>query len=922
MSSSSDGRSRRGASALGGDRDITDASADSWPGKRPLTAGLQFKGGIASKALASAGRMQEVAARGVAGPGGALPHLAKIQAAFGRHDVSGISAHTGGAASEATGAIGAEAFATGNSVAFASAPDLHTAAHEAAHVVQQRNGVQLKGGIGEAGDTHEQHADAVADKVVAGQSAEKLLDAHAGGGSSSGGGAAVQRKLSVDLLEGLPSSHKGLQAVRLALKNYEVSHDEHDWKGNLVLLEAIKAAVAPLAKSAYAVYVEELTADLETELGKERGKQHDLASMLVRTGRSSGAATGGKLGGARTKEQDARTEGTASAVLMGMESATIENQQAHNAFGTKNLKSKGFREGALTHAYSGHGPASDQVSRLVHGRRGDELEHDEAEGTRPTGKVALSGNAEVGPVEMDAYTTVGHAPGNTSGAFSTNQGMLGVIGEAFAQANVFDMHRQKSSNVPTEIPVGTEGRFATTIATPDDIGYNLSVTGKSAQTRNLPLSKDEMQERYDSIERDPHQTNATVVLAPAFSGGKKVGWNLQTAYANTNAPSASYSKPDDVGGGAHDLENQKLVATQRIQAADAVLKDATGKHSKNVSGIKGRETGLAKAKVALAKDAANLDLQAKVAKMELELTAMRAETDDLKQKLDEATARRGTAQTQLKVVTDGLAKLKKSAPTAPDPDADADGGGGGGGGKAATAGYNAATGLWVTGRPEKPSDSASIKGTDKDLGTLTAHHLYPWNKIEVSLNAALGSKSRPELEKLFMFGEVTVGEEFWTELAKEPAERSYKFAEVLNNAVPRICWSPANIFMGPAPDKRGSDDPHENLDAAPTSDKQRLPQPASVLAQMLDKDGGIGKAGGLTTMLMRNMRDGGSEAQAYDDSQWKKQGTEIHRQGAKGSLAPKVATTKAPKLLPLPTATVDPATSAAPVVKTDADDVD
>jgi hypothetical protein len=47
--------------------------------------------------------------------------------------------------------MGAEAFATGNHVAFAGTPDLHTAAHEAAHVVQPRSGVQLTGGAGEVG---------------------------------------------------------------------------------------------------------------------------------------------------------------------------------------------------------------------------------------------------------------------------------------------------------------------------------------------------------------------------------------------------------------------------------------------------------------------------------------------------------------------------------------------------------------------------------------------------------------------------------------------------------------------------------------------------------------------------------------------------------------------------------------------------
>ena len=96
---------------------------------------------------------------GLAQQASALPHIERIQALFGRHDVSSIQAHIGGAAAHASETIGAHAYATGDDVAFRGAPDLHTAAHEAAHVVQQRAGVHLKGGVGEVGDPHEQHAD-------------------------------------------------------------------------------------------------------------------------------------------------------------------------------------------------------------------------------------------------------------------------------------------------------------------------------------------------------------------------------------------------------------------------------------------------------------------------------------------------------------------------------------------------------------------------------------------------------------------------------------------------------------------------------------------------------------------------------------------------------------------------------------------
>ena len=127
-----------------------------------------------------------IADRGMVGNATALPFLDVIQSSFGRHDVSGVAAHTDPAASRASEQLGATAYAKGNHVAFGGTPDLHTAAHEAAHVVQQRAGVHLKGGVGQSGDYYETHADAVAERVTHGKSAEDLLDqvAAPGGGRS------------------------------------------------------------------------------------------------------------------------------------------------------------------------------------------------------------------------------------------------------------------------------------------------------------------------------------------------------------------------------------------------------------------------------------------------------------------------------------------------------------------------------------------------------------------------------------------------------------------------------------------------------------------------------------------------------------------------------------------------------------------
>jgi uncharacterized protein DUF4157 len=137
--------------------------------------------------------VQARALEGIAGSGQPLPYRAQIQALFGRHDVSGVTAHAGGEAKQAADDIGADAYATGDHIAFSRSPDLHTAAHEAAHVVQQRGGVQLKDSVGRPGDVYERHAGAVADRVAAGQSAEDLLDQMAGGSPT----AAVQTQAAI-----------------------------------------------------------------------------------------------------------------------------------------------------------------------------------------------------------------------------------------------------------------------------------------------------------------------------------------------------------------------------------------------------------------------------------------------------------------------------------------------------------------------------------------------------------------------------------------------------------------------------------------------------------------------------------------------------------------------------------------------------
>jgi peptidoglycan/xylan/chitin deacetylase (PgdA/CDA1 family) len=159
------------------------------PSHNPVWQSLALRPGAiqpkwSANAIRSAGeenkRIHEAARQGTSGPGAPLPFLGRLQNLFGRHDVSRIVAHTDDAAATGSRAMGAKAFTIGNHVAFAGKPDLHTAAHEAAHAVQQRGGLLLSEGVGRADDRYERHADAVAELVARGDSAESLLDQYAG----------------------------------------------------------------------------------------------------------------------------------------------------------------------------------------------------------------------------------------------------------------------------------------------------------------------------------------------------------------------------------------------------------------------------------------------------------------------------------------------------------------------------------------------------------------------------------------------------------------------------------------------------------------------------------------------------------------------------------------------------------------------
>jgi hypothetical protein len=182
---------------FGGRKVGEEADLDAPYGKRSLGATtdssvVQYAGGGATHPAAV-----DSAQQGFAGGGSELPHRAAIESSFGV-DLGSVRAHAGDAASSACDDLGAQAYTQGSQIAFSSpSPSLHLAAHEAAHVVQQSQGVQLQSATGKVGDQYERQADAAADRVVAGQSARELFPAGADFGGaitdSVGTGGPIQR---------------------------------------------------------------------------------------------------------------------------------------------------------------------------------------------------------------------------------------------------------------------------------------------------------------------------------------------------------------------------------------------------------------------------------------------------------------------------------------------------------------------------------------------------------------------------------------------------------------------------------------------------------------------------------------------------------------------------------------------------------
>jgi hypothetical protein len=131
------------------------------------------------KKNAQANTIHSAAQKGVDAATPGIPHQAEVQSLMGPSvDMSSMKSVSGGVGKDACETAGANAMATQQTAVFKeSNPDVKTVAHEVSHLKDQGIGAVtgLENGVGKVGDSYEQKAHAVADRVGEGKSAEDLV---------------------------------------------------------------------------------------------------------------------------------------------------------------------------------------------------------------------------------------------------------------------------------------------------------------------------------------------------------------------------------------------------------------------------------------------------------------------------------------------------------------------------------------------------------------------------------------------------------------------------------------------------------------------------------------------------------------------------------------------------------------------------
>ncbi len=199
--------------------------------------------------------IQAIAKTGIQGHGGKIPHLDRIQAAFGKYDVSAINAYVNPSAATASKLINAKAYTMANKIAFAdSQPSLFEVAHEAAHYFHQQSAIPLKNNVGQVGDQYERHANAVADAVVQGKSAEALLETYTPQSPHLVNTPTnVQRILNIGKKKNITAKEverlPGNKQIQAVLKQWAEDDKDHTFTNQKLAKEAAEAEAGPSSYS-------------------------------------------------------------------------------------------------------------------------------------------------------------------------------------------------------------------------------------------------------------------------------------------------------------------------------------------------------------------------------------------------------------------------------------------------------------------------------------------------------------------------------------------------------------------------------------------------------------------------------------------------------------------------------------------------
>jgi hypothetical protein len=217
----------------------------------------------------------------------------------------------------------------------------------------------------------------------------------------------------------------------------------------------------------------------------------------------------------------------ATRIMEGMHRATVENQR--NA----------GRADHFAHAVSAHGVGTNQIPRLLTGRRADQVEEEDAAGTTPVARHNLTGNAALPDQDIADYTRTGTDLSDISSAFTSNTAMMFAVEDALSNAWARDemMGRGELPDADRIAYTSQVNRGPGFMAEGAGTGFNIPRdAGVPRLRRDRELNRhgtangmseaEVMDARYAAIETHEQLPSARVILDRAEGGG----FDVQTAF--------------------------------------------------------------------------------------------------------------------------------------------------------------------------------------------------------------------------------------------------------------------------------------------------------------------------------------------------------------------------------------------------------